>query len=82
MENIRNKAKWKQTELEEVRWVNDYLLKVHGVAPGKKEGGIIRLMYENSNGLNSILSGNEKLEKAIQIIDDMEADVVAYFEHR
>ena len=34
--NSINKEKWKQTELEEVRWVDDYLLKVHGVAPGKK----------------------------------------------
>ena len=65
-----------------MRWVDEYLLKVHGVAPGKKEDGIVRLMYENLNGLNSILSGNDKLEKSRQIIDDMEADVVAYCEHR
>ena len=74
---IFKKAKWKETELEEVRWVDDYLLKVYGVAPGKKEDGIVRLMYENLNGLNSTLSGHDKLEKARQIIDDMEADVVA-----
>ena len=60
-----------------MRWVDDYLLKVHGVAPGKKEDGIVRLMTENLNGPNSTLSGNDKLEKAGQIIDDMEADVVA-----
>ena len=39
-------------------------------------------MYDNLNGLNSILPGNDKLENARQIIDDMEADVVAYCEHR
>ena len=81
MANSMKRAKWKQTELEELRWVDDYPLKVHGVAPGKKEDGIVRLMYENLNVLNSILSGNEKMEKARQIIGDMEADVVAYCEH-
>ena len=82
MANNIKKAKWKETELEEVRWVDDYLLKVHGVAPGKKEDGIVRLMYENLNGLKSTLSGNDKLENSRQIIDDMEEDIVAYCEHR
>ena len=36
MANSINKAKWKQTELEVVRWLDDYLLKVHRVAPGKR----------------------------------------------
>ena len=62
-----------------MRLVDDYPLKVHGVAPEKKGDGIERLMYENLDGLNSILSGNDKLEKARQIIDDMEADGGAYF---
>ena len=55
---------------------------MHGVAPGGKEDGIVRLMYEILNGLNSILSGNYKLEAFRQIIDDTEAEVVAYCEHR
>ena len=80
--NSMNKEKWKQTELEEVRWVDEYLLKVYGVAQGKKEDGIVCLMNEIFNGLNSILSVNDKLEKARQIIYDMEADVVAYCENR
>ena len=54
-----------------MRWVDEYLLKMHGVAPGEKEDGIVHLMYENLNGMNSTLSGNEKLEKETQIIDDM-----------
>ena len=62
--------------------MDGYLLKLHRVATGKKEYGIVRLMYENLNGLNYTLSRNEKLEKARQIIDDMKADVVAYCEHR
>ena len=62
--------------------MDEYLLKMHGVAPGEKEDGIVRLMYENLNGLNSTLSGNDKLEKSRQIIDVMEADVVTCCEHR
>ena len=82
MENNINKAQWKQTKLEEVMSVDEYLLKVHKIAQKKIEYGIVHLMYENLNGLNSILSGNNKLEKSRQIIDDMEADVVAYCQHR
>ena len=74
---IIKKEKWKEMELEEVRWVDDYLLKVHEVAPEEKENGIVRLMYENLNGLDFTLSGNNKLERERQIIDDMEADIVA-----
>ena len=65
-----------------MRWVYDYLIKVNGVALRKKEDGIVCLMYENLNGLNSTLSGNDKLEKSRQIIDVMEADVVTCCEHR
>lgn len=43
----------KQKELEEIRGVRDELLRVHGVAPGSKLEGTIRLIYENLNGINS-----------------------------
>jgi hypothetical protein len=38
-------------------------------------------MYENLNGLQSMLSKNEKLNKARQVINDLQADVVCYNEH-
>ena len=60
---------------EEVLWV-------HGVVPGSKPEGVIRLIYENVNGLNNRLSGNEKVEKAKEIHDELEVDLVAYNEHR
>ncbi len=41
-----------------------------------------RLIYENLNGLRSVLVKNDKLEKARQVIDDLEADLVCYIEHR
>ena len=69
-------------EREELRGIDDYLLEVHGRAPGRKGEGVTRLLYENRNGLNNRLCGNEKLDKARQIYDDLEADIVAGNEHR
>jgi hypothetical protein len=68
---------------KEIREVSDYLLKVHGVPPGWKGEGTTRLIYKNLNGLQSTLSSkNEKLEKAWRVIDDLQADVLCYNEHR
>ncbi len=68
---------------KEIREVSDCLLEVHGVSPGRKGEGITRLIYENLNGLQSTLSNkNEKLDKARRVIDDLQADVVCYNEHR
>jgi exonuclease III len=66
----------------EAAGVSDELLRVHGLVPGSKQEGIVRLIYENLNGLNSRMADNEKLEKAREIIDDLEADIVCYNEHR
>ena len=60
----------------------DEVLKLHGLAPGKKGEGVTRVIYKNPNGFNSQMTRNEKLEKDKEIIDDLEADVVAYSEHR
>lgn len=54
---------------------------MHGVAPGSKPEGGWRLIYENLNGIWLRILGNDKLEKA-QGIDDVEADIVCYDEHR
>ena len=54
----------KMKEMVEVSGVRDELLSVHGVAPGSKAEGIVRLIYENLKGLNSRVSDNEKLDKA------------------
>jgi len=68
---------------KEIREVSDYLLEVHGLPPGRKGEGITRLIYENLNGLQStLLNKNEKLEKARRVIDELQADVVCYNEHR
>jgi hypothetical protein len=61
--------------------VSEYLLKVHGLPPGRKGEGVTRVIYENLNGLQSTPSKNEKLDKARQVINDLQADVVCYDEH-
>ena len=69
-------------EQQEVQGVSEGLLQVHGVAPGKKGEGITRVLYKNGNGFNTKIQNNVKLEKAKELIDDLEADIVAYSEHR
>ena len=68
------------SELKEVRESVHELLRVHGTIPKKKAEGIIRLIYENLNGINNRISNNDKLDKAKQVIDDLSADIVAYNE--
>ena len=65
----------------EVSLMDDDLLRVHGKAPGKKEDGVTRLVYENANSIINLLVGNEKVEKAKELINGLEADLVAYNEH-
>ena len=69
-------------EKEAVSGISDDLLNVHGIAPWPKPEGVTRLIYENPDGFNTRISGNEKLEKAKEIIDELEADIVAYAEHK
>ncbi len=69
--------------IKEIRGVLEYLMEVHGLPPGRKGEGVTRLIYENLNGLQLTMSKqNEKLEKAWQVIDDLQADIVCYNEHR
>jgi hypothetical protein len=68
---------------KENRKVSEYLLEVHGVPPERKGEGVTWLIYKNLNGLQStLLSKNEKLEKAWRVIDDLQADVVCYNKHQ
>ena len=64
-----------------MRGVGDTSLNTHGEELGRKKDGIIRLIYENVNGLSKGATGNRKVEKARAIHDDLEVDIVAYNEH-
>ena len=68
--------------MEEIKGVTDELLEVHGVAPRNKGEGVTRVIYENPNGFNPQITCNEKLEKSKEIIDELEANILAYSEHR
>ena len=69
-------------EEEAVRGISDDLLNVHGIAPGAKPEGVSRLIYENIDGINTKISGNEKLEKEKEVIDELGADFAAFCEPR
>ena len=58
------------------------LLEVQDVAPSQKAEGIVRLVYENVNGLRAQLGGNQKLSKLKVVFDDLEADIFAFNEHK
>ena len=78
----RSREEIQQQEEIDIRGVTEEVLQVHGVLPGRKEEGITRLLYENANGIQNKLAGNDKLEKAKDLINELGADVVAYNEHR
>ena len=42
--------------------IAEKLLRVHGIAPGKKPDGVTRIIYENANSFNKRISVNEKVE--------------------
>jgi hypothetical protein len=62
--------------------ISEEVLQVHGVALPSKGKGVVRLIYENVNGLSNKLSNNDKVDKAKEIHDDLEVDIVAYNKHR
>ena len=62
--------------------VEEGLLQTHGIAPNSKQEGIFRLLCENVNGLNNRISGNHKIEKALDIKDDLDIDCFLLCEHR
>ena len=62
--------------------IAEELLRFHRIAPGKKPDGVTRIIYENANSFNTRISGNEKGEKAKEVIYELEADVVCYNQHR
>ncbi len=62
--------------------ISDEVLQVPGVAPSSKGKGVVRLIYENVNGLSNKLSNNKKVDKAKGIHDKLEVDIVAYNKHR
>jgi hypothetical protein len=58
--------------------ISDKVLQVHGVAPLSKGEGVVRLIYENVNGLSNKLSNNKKVDKAKEIHSKLEVDIVTY----
>jgi hypothetical protein len=84
--NYKNKERLALAEQQEGNRVTglgvpEEVLLIHRAAPATTEG-VIRLIYENANGISNKLCNNEKVEKAKELHDDLEVDIVAYNEHR
>ena len=79
MSNRNGRYLWRHLEYRAARPNG---LQIHGARPMRKAEGIIRLIYENANGINNRLSDNEKVEKAKRLHNDLEVDIAAYNEHR
>ena len=62
--------------------ISEEVLKVHGVALPSKCKGVVRLIYENVNGLSNKLSNNDTVDKAKEIYNDLEVDIFTYNKHR
>ena len=76
---------WRETQQGEqlAVWgqVGDKIFQTHGEDLVQKKEGVLRLIYENVNGLHSGLLGNKKIEKAQAIHDELKVDIVANNEH-
>lgn len=69
-------------EASALKDMNEDILRVHGLPPGKKAEGVCRLIYENANGINNRMAKNPKLERAQEMIHELSADIMAFNEHR
>ena len=58
------------------------MLEIHGTYPGTKPEGIYRILYENATGIDCRTLHHPKVAKARRIHNMLEADIVAYNEHR
>ena len=61
-----NTVEWEEEETVDIA---EELLRVHGIAPGKKPDGFTRIIYENANIFNKRISRNKKAEKSKEVID-------------
>ena len=68
-------------EIVEMAGLSEEMLEVHRIAPGKNPEGVTRVIYENLNELNNRIGGNKKLDKAKEIINDLEVFIVRHNVH-
>ena len=88
---VEEEAELSESEIEELiseeaecvqQAIRKGLLQFHGTPPNAKKDGMFRLAGENGNGFNNVIKGNEKLEKAVELRKELDADGLLYVEHR
>ena len=82
--NLYNENEALQQEIKEINNmpIPEEVLKVHGFTQPKKADGTVRLIYQNINGFNTRLCGNERVDSMKDIHHELENDIVAYCEHK
>ena len=81
-DSVSSGANLQEQNYSEIEGIAKELLTVQGQAPGPKSEGTVRLAMENPNGLGTRIAGNDKLEKAKELADELELDLLALTEHR
>jgi hypothetical protein len=61
--------------------VDKGLLQVHGIMSNSKHDGMFRLVCENTNGINNMISGSNRIAKALDIKEDLGVDCLMYCKH-
>ncbi len=61
--------------------VKEGLLQIHRSTPNTKQLGMLWIMGENCYEFNNRIGGNEKIAKALDIMDDLDIDCLLYCEH-
>ncbi len=84
---LRNDLCYNEVERNELTEINkldapEEIFTLHGSTPPKKPDGNLRLIYKKVNGLDSKLADNKKADRAKEIYDELEVDIVAYNKHQ
>jgi hypothetical protein len=82
--HMSSENKIQQQEISEINMIEvpKEILTFHGNAPPTKADGTVRLICKNGNGFCNQLSGNEKVERAREIHEELEVDIAAYCKHQ
>ena len=56
---------------DKIHLILDETPEVHGHRPGTKQEGVIRVLYENANGIDGKFTNNWKVEKAKELHDEL-----------
>jgi hypothetical protein len=78
---LDNEATRSKEHNKVMKAVDEGLLQIQGIVPSSKQDGIFCIMCENANAFNNMISGNNKIAKALDIKEDLGIDCLMYCKH-